>query len=97
MRIGITVGPGDRRPASISLKGLPYIGDCLLSYAGQLAARPATRYVRFTASADQDASPAEVLEFAQAGAGILAATVRTASPRQASKTVAARARVGSGQ
>jgi uncharacterized protein (TIGR03083 family) len=58
-----------------------HIGDCLLSYAGQLAARPATRYVRFTASADQDASPAEVLEFAQAGAGILAATVRTASPR----------------
>jgi hypothetical protein len=58
-----------------------HIGDCLLSYAAQIAARPASRYVRFLARADQDASPAEVLEFAQAGAGILAATVRTASPR----------------
>jgi hypothetical protein len=59
-----------------------HIGDCLLSYAGQLAVRPAARYVRFLASADADASPAEVLEFAEAGGRILAATVRTA-PRQA--------------
>jgi hypothetical protein len=58
-----------------------HMGDCLLSYAAQIAARPASRYVRFLASADPEASPAEVLEFAQAGAGILAATVRTASPR----------------
>ena len=57
-----------------------HIGDCLLSYAAQLAARPATRYVRFLASADKDASPAEVLEFAEAGARILAASVRTARP-----------------
>jgi hypothetical protein len=55
-----------------------HIGDCLLSYAAQLATRPATRYVRFLASADKDASPAEVLEFAEAGGRILAATVRTA-------------------
>jgi hypothetical protein len=59
-----------------------HIGDCLLSYAGQLAVRPAARYVRFLASADAGASPAEVLEFAEAGGRILAATVRTA-PRQA--------------
>jgi hypothetical protein len=59
-----------------------HIGDCLLSYAGQLAVRPAARYVRFLASADEDATPAEVLEFAEAGGRILAATVRTA-PAQA--------------
>jgi hypothetical protein len=35
-----------------------HVGDCLLSYAAQLAARPGARYVRFLASADQDASPA---------------------------------------
>jgi hypothetical protein len=55
-----------------------HIGDCLLSYAAQLALRPTGRYVPFLASADQDASPAEVLEFAQAGGRILAAMVRTA-------------------
>lgn len=55
-----------------------HIGDCLLSYAAQVAARPATRYVRFLATADKDATPAEVLEFAETGGRILAATVRTA-------------------
>ena len=55
-----------------------HIGDCLLSYAAQLAVRPTGRYVRFLASAEKDASPAEVLEFAQAGGRILAAMVRTA-------------------
>jgi hypothetical protein len=53
-----------------------HIGDCLMSFAGQLAARPEKRYVRFMASADKDASAAEVLEFAEASARILAATVR---------------------
>jgi hypothetical protein len=57
-----------------------HIGDCLLSYAAQLVTQPATRYVRFLASADKDASPAEVLEFAETGGGILASTVRTAPP-----------------
>ncbi|SCG54260.1 maleylpyruvate isomerase mycothiol-dependent enzyme family protein [Micromonospora coxensis] len=57
-----------------------HIGDCLLSFAGQLVARPQERYVRFMANADKDASPAEVLEFAEAGARILAATVRTSGP-----------------
>ena len=37
-----------------------HIGDCLLSYAAQLVARPDARYVRFMAVADKDASPAEV-------------------------------------
>lgn len=55
-----------------------HIGDCLLSYAAQLAATPADRYVRFLASADKDATAAEVLEFAEAGGLILAAMVRTA-------------------
>jgi hypothetical protein len=54
-----------------------HIGDGLLSYAAQLVVQPAARYVRFLATADKDASPAEVLEFAEAGGRILAATVRT--------------------
>ncbi|GAA4597836.1 hypothetical protein GCM10023194_73790 [Planotetraspora phitsanulokensis] len=58
-----------------------HIGDCLMSYAGQIVTRPAGRYVRFMANADQDASPAEVLEFAETGARILIATVLTASPQ----------------
>lgn len=58
-----------------------HLGDCLLSYAGQLVARPATRYVRFLASVDTDASAGEVLEFAEAGGGILVAVLRAASPQ----------------
>jgi hypothetical protein len=58
-----------------------HVGDCLLSYAAQLVVRPATRYVRFLAAADKEASAAEVLEFAVAGGRILAATVRTAAPQ----------------
>jgi hypothetical protein len=57
-----------------------HIGDCLLSYAAQLVAQPADRYARFMASAEEDASPAEVLEFAKTGGGILVSTVRTSSP-----------------
>jgi hypothetical protein len=57
-----------------------HIGDALLSYGGQLVARPDGRYVRFLAKADDGASPAEVLEFAEAGGRILAATIRTATP-----------------
>src|SRR5258708_39368759 len=57
-----------------------HIGDCLLSYAAQLVIQPAARYVRFLASADKDASPAEVLEFAEAGGRIRATTSRTAPP-----------------
>jgi hypothetical protein len=58
-----------------------HIGDCLLSYAGQLVAQPTTRFVRFEVYADTDAAPAEVLEFAEAGGRILTATVRTSSPQ----------------
>ena len=54
-----------------------HVGDCLMSFAGQLVARPEKRYVRFMAIADKDASPEQVLEFAEAGGRILAATVRT--------------------
>ncbi|MEU2614816.1 hypothetical protein ABZ570_25000 [Micromonospora sp. NPDC007271] len=57
-----------------------HIGDCLMSFAGQLVARPERRYVRFVAHADKDASPEEILEFAEAGGGILAATVRASGP-----------------
>ncbi|MEV4515461.1 hypothetical protein AB0K00_41710 [Dactylosporangium sp. NPDC049525] len=55
-----------------------HAGDVLLSYAAQLVARPATRYVRFLANADADATAAEVLEFVVAGGGILVAAVRVA-------------------
>ena len=54
-----------------------HIGDCLLSYAWQLAVQPTARYVRAVASAEKDASPAEVLEFAVTGGRVLASMVRT--------------------
>src|SRR6202044_1227919 len=54
-----------------------HIGDCLLSYAWQLAVQPTARYVRAVATAEKDASPAEVLEFAVTGGRILASMVRT--------------------
>lgn len=54
-----------------------HIGDTLVSYAGQLVARPADRYVRFLAVAEDGASTADTLEFALAGAAILASVVRT--------------------
>ncbi|SCG45193.1 hypothetical protein GA0070609_1594 [Micromonospora echinaurantiaca] len=57
-----------------------HLGDCLISFAGQLLARPEKRFVRFMANADQDASPAEVLEFAEVGGRLLAATVRMSGP-----------------
>ncbi|GAB3332032.1 hypothetical protein GCM10027452_05300 [Micromonospora halotolerans] len=57
-----------------------HVGDCLMSFAAQLVARPEERYVRFMAIVDKDASPAEVLEFAETGGRILAATVRTSGP-----------------
>jgi uncharacterized protein (TIGR03083 family) len=57
-----------------------HLGDCLLSYAAQLVARPTTRYVRFLAAAEKDATAAEVLEFAVTGAGLLSVAVRTAAP-----------------
>lgn len=55
-----------------------HIGDCLLSYAGQLVAQPDGRYVRFLAKANEDATAAEALEFAETGGRILVATVRSA-------------------
>jgi hypothetical protein len=54
-----------------------HIGDCLLSYAWQLAVQPTARYVRAVATAEKDASPAEVLEFAITGGRVLASMVRT--------------------
>jgi uncharacterized protein (TIGR03083 family) len=55
-----------------------HLGDCLLSYAGQVVAQPPDRYVRFLAKAEPDASPAELIEFAEAAGRILAATIRCA-------------------
>src|SRR5260370_30115844 len=54
-----------------------HIGDCLMSYAWQLAVQPTSRYVRAIATAEKDASPAEVLEFAVTGGRVLASTLRT--------------------
>ena len=42
--------------------------------------QPTTRYVRAIATAEKDASPAEVLEFAVTGGRILASMVRTSPP-----------------
>ncbi|MEU4779458.1 hypothetical protein [Micromonospora sp. NPDC023633] len=57
-----------------------HVGDCLMSFAGQLVARPEKRFVCFVANADKDASPAEVLEFVEVAGRLLAATVRTSGP-----------------
>ncbi|MCK2239161.1 MULTISPECIES: maleylpyruvate isomerase N-terminal domain-containing protein [unclassified Crossiella] len=57
-----------------------HLGDCLLSYAAQLVARPTDHYVRFEAFADKDATSAELLEFAVTGSRLLSAAVRTAPP-----------------
>jgi uncharacterized protein (TIGR03083 family) len=83
-----TLRPATGRDWSVPAGGLEWscrrtaehLGDCLLSYAAQLAARPTTRYVRFLAEVPADASTAEVLEFAEAGARILVATVRVSPP-----------------
>ncbi|WP_327000079.1 hypothetical protein OHA72_33735 [Dactylosporangium sp. NBC_01737] len=84
--LATTLAPATGRDWSIRAGSLEWdcwhtaehAGDVLLSYAAQLVARPATRYVRFLASADTAATAAEVLEFAVAGGGILAAAVRAA-------------------
>ena len=54
-----------------------HIGDCLMSFAWQLAVQPSGRYVRAVATAEKGASPAEVLEFAVTGGRVLASMVRT--------------------
>jgi hypothetical protein len=54
-----------------------HIGDCLLSYAWQLAVQPTARYVRAIATVEKDSSPSEVLEFAVTGGRVLASMVRT--------------------
>ncbi|ANN19987.1 hypothetical protein SD37_33175 [Amycolatopsis orientalis] len=58
-----------------------HLGDCLISYAGLVLARPSTpRFVRFEAVADSAATPSELLEFITVGGGILGAVLRTAAP-----------------
>lgn len=57
-----------------------HIGDCLLSYAAQLVAQPPGRYVRFLATVEKDASPAELLEFAVMGGRLLVSAVLTSAP-----------------
>jgi uncharacterized protein (TIGR03083 family) len=53
-----------------------HVGDTLMAYAAQLVVRPDDKYVEFVASAAQ-AEPVALLDFVRAGAGMLAATVRT--------------------
>ncbi|MBM7858613.1 maleylpyruvate isomerase N-terminal domain-containing protein [Lentzea nigeriaca] len=57
-----------------------HIGDCLISYAGQLIAAPQDRYARFMAVADANASAPELLEFLVLSGRLLASVVRTCSP-----------------
>ncbi|MFF0148761.1 hypothetical protein ATK36_0312 [Amycolatopsis sulphurea] len=46
-----------------------------------MVSSPPDHYVRFLATADAEASPAELLEFALTGGRLLAAAVRTAAPQ----------------
>ncbi|AVT28800.1 hypothetical protein C6361_04025 [Plantactinospora sp. BC1] len=81
-----TLRPGTDRDWAVPAGGLDWdcwhtgehLGDCLLSYAMQLGARPADRYVRFLATVDPAATPAQVLEFVEGSGQLLAAMVRTA-------------------
>ncbi|GAB3738915.1 hypothetical protein GCM10027598_67710 [Amycolatopsis oliviviridis] len=58
-----------------------HLGDCLVSYAGLLIARPSTpRFVCFEAVAHQTATPSELLEFVTVGGGFLGAVLRTSAP-----------------
>lgn len=57
-----------------------HLARCLIAYTGQLAVQPGDRYVGFAAFADDDAGPAEVVEFVLAGGRILAAVVRASPP-----------------
>ncbi len=59
---------------------LKHLGDCLLSYAGQLAAQPQSRYVQFEAVVAPGATNEELLEFAVAAAQILASVAATSDP-----------------
>ncbi|GGP67208.1 hypothetical protein [Saccharothrix coeruleofusca] len=63
-----------------ALRTAEHIGDCLLSYAGQLVIRPTSRYVRFEGVLARGASAADALEFVVAGGRILVSTVRTSPP-----------------
>lgn len=54
-----------------------HLADTLISYAAQVVVQPADRYVAM-ASDGRDGSPADLLEFVRAGAGMLAAIVHTA-------------------
>ncbi|WP_344854321.1 maleylpyruvate isomerase N-terminal domain-containing protein [Amycolatopsis ultiminotia] len=58
-----------------------HLGDVLLSYASQVVSGPADHYVRFLATADAGASPADLLEFVVAAGRLLASAVRTAGPQ----------------
>ncbi|MGW4519694.1 DinB family protein [Amycolatopsis sp. NPDC004378] len=54
-----------------------HIGDCLLSYAAQLASGRPSGFVPFLATLEKDTSPADALQFARTAAAILAAVVRS--------------------
>ncbi|MFD5091335.1 hypothetical protein ACFWMR_12085 [Amycolatopsis thailandensis] len=58
-----------------------HLGDCLISYAGLLIARPSLpRFVCFEAVAEATAQPWELLEFVTVGGRVLGAVLRTTDP-----------------
>ncbi|MFF7592290.1 maleylpyruvate isomerase N-terminal domain-containing protein [Kitasatospora purpeofusca] len=57
-----------------------HIAHDLLAYAGQLAARPADRYLPLDLTVDPDAGPAEVLTVVTAAAHLLATALDAAPP-----------------
>lgn len=63
-----------------ALRTAEHLGDCLMSYGAQLVAGRTDDYVRFEAALLSAATPAQALEFAVTGAGLLAAAVATADP-----------------
>ncbi|MFJ2259747.1 GNAT family N-acetyltransferase [Streptomyces sp. NPDC087844] len=58
-----------------------HIASALMLYAGQLAGRPADRYVPFDITFDECESPEDVLQVVEAIGALLVATVRT-TPRE---------------
>jgi uncharacterized protein (TIGR03083 family) len=58
-----------------------HLGDALMSYAAQIVIQPGDRFVCFAVNAYPTATPEQVLECADAGGRMLAATVRTATPQ----------------
>ncbi len=59
-----------------------HIAHDLFAYAGQVAGRPAGRYLPYDLTIVDSAGPADLIEVVAAGAGLLACAVDTADPSE---------------